>query len=422
MARLELDWKAHPSAREVVAALREAGHEAWLAGGCVRDLLLGRMPADYDVASSATAEEVRTVFRRTVPVKPELGVTLVLWGEDRIEVTTFRTEGPYLDGRRPSRVGPASAELDVRRRDFTVNGLLLDPLSGEIFDHVGGLADLEAGILRCIGDPEERFAEDHLRILRAVRFAVRFDLSIDPSTWAAMLRLSHRVDQLSGERIHEELDKMFGQGPFHRCLALLLESGALGSVSPDLAKAMDSVSNRDRMERWCRDRLPMVAGLWPALLGMPLCPWFEKFQPGPASAMQPAQERFLERIRASRSEIEAARLVWTRWPCLHSPLPLPSALASSFRDRHWPVLRALLETQVRSELEPFPPIEELDRIHERVPPAPPPLGNAFQQAGVPKGPLLGKAIREADRRVLDEEAVPGPELVGQVAKSIMGGP
>jgi len=298
MARLELDWKASPSAREVVAALREAGHEAWLAGGCVRDLLLGREPADYDVASSATVDEVRNVFRRTVPVKPELGVSMVLWGEDRIEVTTFRTEGPYLDGRRPSHVGPATAEQDVRRRDFTINGLLLDPSSGEVFDHVGGIADLQARILRCIGDPDERFGEDHLRILRAVRFAVRFDLSIDPSTWSAMLRLSHRVGQLSGERLHEELEKMFGQGPFQRSLSLLLESGALGSVSPELALALEADSVRDRLERWCRDRLPLVADLWPAFLGMPLCPWFEKFRPGPASAVQPAQERLLERIRA----------------------------------------------------------------------------------------------------------------------------
>jgi len=422
MARLELDWKAHPSAREVVAALREAGHEAWLAGGCVRDLLLGRMPADYDVASSATAEEVRTVFRRTVPVKPELGVTLVLWGEDRIEVTTFRTEGPYLDGRRPSRVGPASAELDVRRRDFTVNGLLLDPLSGEIFDHVGGLADLEAGILRCIGDPEERFAEDHLRILRAVRFAVRFDLSIDPSTWAAMLRLSHRVDQLSGERIHEELEKMFGQGPFHRCLDLLLDSGTLASISPVLANSLESVSVRDRMGRWCRTRLPALPGLWPAFLAMPLCPWFEAFRSGPVSTVQPTQERFLERIRASRTEIDSATLVWTRWPGLHAPLPLPSALAPVFRNRNWKVLRALLETQVQAGLEPFPPLEELDRIQERVPPAPPALGHAFQMAGVPKGPRLGEAIREADRRILDEGEVPGARLVAEVAESIMGSP
>jgi hypothetical protein len=422
MARLEIDWTAHPAPREVVATLREAGHEAWLAGGCVRDLLLGRAPADFDVATSATVEDVRTVFRRTVPVKPELGVTMILWGDERIETTTFRTEGPYLDGRRPSQIGPATAELDVQRRDFTINGLLLDPSTGEIADHVGGLADLESGILRCIRDPAERFGEDHLRILRAIRFAVRFDFAIDPATWEAMIRLSGHVSQLSGERLHEELEKMFAQGAFRRGLELLLASGTLSAISPALAGALESPTARDRLERWCEAPLPPVPAMWPAFLGMPLCPWFEEFQPGPAATVQPAQDQLLERIRASRAEIDASRLVWTRWPILQRPLPPPSGLAPTFRDRHWPVLRALLQCQVGSELEPFPPLDELDQIFSRVPPAPPALGQAFQNAGIPRGPRLGDAIREADRRILDEGCSPTPELVAQVAKSIMEGP
>lgn len=422
MARLEIDWTAQPAPREVVATLRVAGHEAWLAGGCVRDLLLGRDPADYDVATSATVEEVRSAFRRTIPVKPELGVTMVLWEDERIEVTTFRTEGPYLDGRRPSRVGPATAELDVQRRDFTINGLLLDPSSGEIADHVGGLADLESGTLRCIRDPDERFGEDHLRILRAIRFAVRFGFAIESSTWDAMVRLSGHVDQLSGERIHEELEKMFAQGAFRRCLELLLDSGTLAAISPALAGALVSPSARNRLGRWCDTPLPPLPALWPAFLGLPLCPWFEGLRPGPAAAVQPAQERFLERVRASRAEIDASRLVWTRWPILHRPLPLPSGLAPTFRDRQWPVLSALLRCQVRSGLEPFPPLEELESIASRVPPAPPALGQAFQEAGIPRGPKLGEAIREADRRILDEGFSPTAELVEKVAKSIMEGP
>ena len=422
MARLEIDWTACPAPREVVATLRNAGHQAWLAGGCVRDLLLGLPPADYDVATSATVEEVRTVFRRTVPVKPELGVTMILWGDNRIEATTFRTEGAYLDGRRPSQVGPATAELDVQRRDFTINGLLLDPLTGEIADHVGGLADLESGVLRCIRDPAERFGEDHLRILRAIRFAVRFGFSIEPATWDAMQCLSGQVGLLSGERIHEELEKMFAQGPFCRSLELLLDSGTLFAISPALAQALESPTARNRLSRWCENVFPPVPALWPAVLGLPLCPWFEEFQPGPATAVQSAQEGLLERIRASRAEIDASRLVWTRWPILHPPLPRPSGLAPTFRDRHWPVLRALLQCQIRSGLEPFPPLDQLDEIASRVPPAPPPLGQAFQDAGIPRGPRLGDAIREADRRILDDGCSPTPELVSEVAKSIMRGP
>jgi tRNA nucleotidyltransferase/poly(A) polymerase len=422
MARLEIDWTARPGPREVVATLREAGHEAWLAGGCVRDLLLGRVPADYDVATSASVEEVRTVFRRTIPVKPELGVTMVLWEDERIEATTFRTEGPYLDGRRPSRVGPATARLDVQRRDFTINGLLLDPMTGEIADHVGGIADLESGILRCIGNPAERFGEDHLRILRAVRFAVRFDFAIEPATWEAMSRLSCHASQLSGERIHEELEKMFAQGPFRRCLELLLDSGTLAAISPALAGSLGSATSRSRLGRWCETALPSLPGLWPAFLGLPSCPWFEDFHPGPVANVGASQEKFLERIRASRAEIDASRLVWTRWPILHHPLPLPSGLAPTLRDRHWPVLRALVECQVGSGLEPCPPLAELDELASRIPATLPALGQAFQEAGIPRGPRLGEAIREMDRRILDEGVSATPELVAEVAKSIMKGP
>jgi poly(A) polymerase len=422
MARLEIDWTTRSAPCEVVAALRKAGHEAWLAGGCVRDLLLGRTPADYDVATSATVDEVRSVFRRTIPVKPELGVTMVLWEDERIEVTTFRTEGPYLDGRRPSQVGPATAELDVQRRDFTINGLLLDPTSGDIADHVGGLADLESGVLRCIRDPSERFGEDHLRILRAVRFAVRFGFRIEPATWDAMVGLSSQVGQLSGERIHEELEKMSTQGPFRKSLELLLDSGVLRAISPELAQALESTPARGRLGQWCETGFPPIPALWPAFLGMPLCPWFEGFRPGQPGKVLPAHERFLERVRASKAEIEASSLVWTQWPVLHAPLPTPSGLAPIFRNRQWPVLKAILQSQVRSGLEPLPPLEELEAIAARVPAAPPALGAAFQEAGIPKGPKLGDAIREIDRRMLDEGLSPTPELVAEVAKSIMQGP
>jgi len=422
MARLDVDWTAHPAPLEVVSTLRRSGHQAWLAGGCVRDLLLGREPADYDVATSASCKDVRDAFRRTVPVKPELGVTMVLCGQEKIEVTTFRTEGEYLDGRRPSSVGPATAEQDVQRRDFTINGLLLDPESGEVLDHVGGGADLRAGLLRCIGNPDERFGEDHLRILRAVRFAVRFELAVDPPTWASMVRLSDRVGALSGERIHEELSKMFAQGPFLRCLELLVDCGAMAAISPFLARALQSPSARGRLARWCQAPLPPLPGLWTALLGLPLCPWFSDFAPGPKGEVLESQDGFLERVRASRQEADAARLVWTRWPTLHERDPVPSRVADVLRDRNWGVLRAILEAQIRSGIEPWPPLHELDAIAERIPKSPPGLGEAFQKAGIPRGPLLGTAIREADRKILDEGRLPDQDLVREVADSIMGVP
>lgn len=420
MATLEVDWNAHPAPLEVVTALRQAGYEAWLAGGCVRDLLLGRAPKDFDVATSASPDQVQAVFRRTVPVKPELGVTMVLWGDQRIETTTFRTEGEYLDGRRPSRVGPATAQEDVLRRDFTVNGLLLDPLTGRIADHVGGLDDLRDGILRCIRDPYERLGEDHLRILRAVRFSVRFGMRIDTATWEAMVQLASNVANLSGERLHEELGKMF-EGPFARCLGLLQDCGAWQAISPALARALSQPDIRGRMEQLCEHAHPPVPGLWPAILGLPLCHWFAPDHPStPESRL--ARESLLERLRTSRAEIDAARLVWTRWPEVQSPLPRPSALAPILRDRQWPVLRAVLEVQASNLPGSDAPRERLDQLRSSIPPAAPALGNAFQEAGIPKGPKLGEAIREADRKILDEGRLPDSELVREIAEAILAGP
>jgi tRNA nucleotidyltransferase/poly(A) polymerase len=415
MTRIDFDWNEHPGPREVVGELRRAGHEAWLAGGCVRDLLLGRVPKDFDVATSASPDQVRAAFRRTVPVKPELGVTLVLWEDERIETTTFRTEGAYLDGRRPSSVGPATAEQDVQRRDFTINGLLLDPLSGEIADHVGGLADLRDGILRCIRDPGERFEEDHLRILRAVRFSVRFGFGIEAGTWEAMRALSGKVARLSGERIHEELSRMF-ESPFAPCLPLLRESGVLEAVSPALSEALGSAGVEERLAALCAERLPSVDGLWPTVLLLPLCGWFL-----PESVDRPAERAgFLEKLRASRQEIDASRLCWERWPALLPPLSRPSTLAPILRDRNWPVLRALVQVQTDRGWAPIPPISELDGLSASIPAAPPALGVAFQEAGIPRGPRLGDAIREADRRILDEGAIPDATLVREVTEAILG--
>ncbi|MEK7828023.1 MAG: hypothetical protein AAB299_09915, partial [Thermodesulfobacteriota bacterium] len=176
------------AAAEIVRRLREAGHEAFWVGGCVRDLIRGAAPEDYDIVTSARPEDVRGLFPRTIPVGERFGICLVVEGGAPYEVATFRTEADYDDGRRPSRIAFATAEEDVRRRDFTINGLLMDPETGRIIDHVGGLRDIEQRIIRTIGDPEERFAEDHLRMLRAVRFAATLGFSIEPMTFAAVRR------------------------------------------------------------------------------------------------------------------------------------------------------------------------------------------------------------------------------------------
>ena len=222
------------AAREVCARLREAGHRALFAGGCVRDRLLGVPPKDFDVATSARPEEVCALFDRTVAVGAAFGVVVVITPAGQIEVATFRSDGPYLDGRHPSSIAFTDEREDALRRDFTVNALYLDPATDEILDYVGGQTDLKAGLLRAVGEPEARFREDHLRLLRAVRFAARLGYAIERSTFAAMRALAHFCTDTSAERIGDELLKMLTEGGARRAFRLLDETGLLDHVLPEV--------------------------------------------------------------------------------------------------------------------------------------------------------------------------------------------
>ena len=206
-------------------------------GGCVRDIVRGERPDDYDIVTSARPDEVRALYKHTIPVGEAFGVVLVVEGGRNYEVATFRTEGPYEDGRRPSEVRFATAEEDVKRRDFTVNGLLMDPETREVVDHVGGRADIEARLIRTIGRPDERFAEDHLRMLRAVRFAANLGFHIEPATLAAVTRSADSIRRISAERVREEVTKLLTRGGARRGLELLAETGLLHEVLPE-ARAM----------------------------------------------------------------------------------------------------------------------------------------------------------------------------------------
>lgn len=226
------------TAREIVRRLQEAGYSAFWVGGCVRDHLLGREPDDYDVATSARPEEIEAVFPRTVPVGRQFGVLLVVEGGHSIQVATFRSESDYADGRRPSRVTFSDAEADASRRDFTINGLFFDPVNERLHDWVGGEPDLRAGILRTIGRAEERFAEDHLRLLRAVRLAAQLGMEIEPGTFSALRALAGRIESVSAERVRDELIKLFRAPHAARGLDLLRESGLFERVLPELAPAI----------------------------------------------------------------------------------------------------------------------------------------------------------------------------------------
>src|SRR5208282_361880 len=242
------DAKQH--AAEIVRTLRGRGQQAYLAGGCVRDLLLSREPADYDVATDATPQQVMQIFPETYAVGEQFGVVLVPGtsgatgalarqgerGKGAVEVATFRSDVGYSDGRHPDEVRfTKDPREDVQRRDFTINGMMLDPGTNEILDFVGGRDDLKAGIVRAIGDPERRFAEDKLRMLRAVRFAARFDYQIDPATMAAIQKLAPKIRQVSSERVREELTKMLTEGQARRAFELLDTSGLLPEVLPEIA-------------------------------------------------------------------------------------------------------------------------------------------------------------------------------------------
>jgi poly(A) polymerase len=274
-------------AKEIVATLQQAGFAAFWVGGCVRDFLLGRAPQDFDIATDAKPEQVEKIFRKTIPVGKKFGVIIVVENRIQFQVATFRAEADYQDGRRPEKIIFANAEADASRRDFTVNGLFYDPLTQKIHDWVGGEKDLRAKIIRTIGRPEERFGEDHLRLLRAVRFAAQLNFEIEAKTFAAVKKLAPKIKLISAERIRDELIKLFrsptadfplsssgGEGrgeeanvskvqspspqpsprlsgerektsPAARGLVLLRESGLLEQILPELAATIDCEQSPD---------------------------------------------------------------------------------------------------------------------------------------------------------------------------------
>lgn len=242
-------------AKGIVEHLQDAGFAAFWVGGCVRDFLLGREPQDFDIATDAKPAKVEKLFPKTIPVGKKFGVIIVVEGGQQFQVATFRAEAEYRDGRRPEKVVFANAEADALRRDFTVNGLFYDPLTERIHDWVDGEKDLRARIIRTIGAPAERFGEDHLRMLRAVRFAARLNFEIEPETFAAIRALAPKIKLISAERVRDELVKLFAPpaseipvltpgvradkatnySPAARGLVLLRDSGLLEQILPELA-------------------------------------------------------------------------------------------------------------------------------------------------------------------------------------------
>lgn len=254
------------AAEYIVRQLRDAGHSAFFAGGCVRDLLLGRQPKDYDIATDATPDRVSGLFRRTEKVGAKFGVVIVRkWGH-MVEVATFRSDGDYHDGRHPSTVSFSDLEHDAQRRDFTINGMFFDPLEDKLVDLVGGAEDLHRRVIRAIGDPGQRFAEDHLRMLRAVRFAARLSFDIDPGTMRAIRAVAHRLQSISAERVRAELAAILTEPTRMRGWELIHASGLSGWLVQDTAwtdaEAKLAASRLDALPDDCGEALA-----WAALLG-----------------------------------------------------------------------------------------------------------------------------------------------------------
>ena len=390
---------------DVVRRLRDAGYEALWAGGCVRDELLGRIPADYDVATSARPDEVRAVFghRRTLAVGAAFGVITVLGPKPagQIEVATFRTDAAYTDGRHPAGVTFSTAPEDAQRRDFTINGLFLDPLSGEVLDHVGGREDLAAGVVRAIGVPAMRFGEDHLRMLRAVRFAAAFGFALDGETRTAIEKMTHLVATVSPERIAAELRAMVSRPGRRRALELLEETGLAREVLAEVAPADGDAAGR---EAW-RQAAGIVDALDEPELATALAALFEQAGAG-------ALRHAAGRLRLSNRELKLA--AWL----LDAVAAMGHATgAEHLQRRPWSevqpwlahedaflladLLRARADGGLGSSAAAAWVTAQIARPRGELDPPPLLTGGDLLAAGVPAGPALGDLIARLRALQLD---------------------
>ncbi|MCK4658887.1 MAG: CCA tRNA nucleotidyltransferase [Phycisphaerae bacterium] len=384
---------ARRAAEKVSEILRQNGFQALLAGGCVRDLLLEVEPKDYDVATNATPDQVVSLFHRTEKVGAQFGVVLVRIKGCMIEVATFRSDGDYSDGRHPDSIRFVSAEEDARRRDFTINGMFFDPQSGRIIDYVGGQADLRAKLVRAIGEPARRFAEDHLRMLRAVRFAAGLSFEIEPETLDAIRFHAARIRAISVERIQQELARILTSPTRRRGWELLADSGLLAQVLPETAWSAADVA--DVAERL--GYLPPEADFMLATavaLG--------RFAPQPAG-------RICRRLRCSNEQERGVVWLIENLPRVLEADRLELAdVKFLLADSRFERLGCLLEAECRGRFDTVLPHDTLLSRASRIPPeqvAPPPLvgGEDLQTLHLPAGPIYKQILDAVYRAQLNEE-------------------
>ena len=412
---------------EILKRLQQAGHESFFVGGCVRDLLRGVMPEDYDIATGARPEQVQSLFSKTIGVGKNYGVIIVLQDGEQFEVATFRDEDGYQDGRRPTEVLFSDAKTDASRRDFTVNGLFFDPVTGTVHDWVGGRKDLKQRIIRAIGQPKERFAEDHLRLLRAVRFAAQLDYHIEPVTLAAVQAQASLIGSVSAERVRDELCKLFSPPHAARGLDLLLESELLKHVLPELVATIDCDQSPDfHPEGSVFNHIRLMLSLMPKDVSH-LLPWtvllHDIAKPQTSSIGNDGRihffahekigtemtENILRRLRFPSVDIEAAAQI----VCHHMQFKDAKKMRKATLRRM--LLRPNFDLELEQhrldclgshgKLEIYDFLCEQKLLFEEKPALLAPLvnGKDLLGLGIESGPLMGKLLDEIKDKQLSEE-------------------
>ena len=413
----------HPQAESIVRQLVQAGHVAVYAGGCVRDALLERTYPDVDIATSATPDQVQTLFpKASDPQGKAFGVIRLRMDEHVFEIATFRVDGPYLDGRRPSSVTFTTAEEDARRRDFTVNGMFFDPLKNEVLDYVQGRTDLAAKTIRAIGDPVARFTEDRLRLFRALRFAVQLGFEIEPSTWKALLSLAPDSKVISPERVRDELVKIFISPNPARGLDLMHDSGLLAVWIPELLEmrgCAQSPEHHPEGDVWVHTRLllthlknPSPVLAFSALLHDVGKPRTSKTEPngrirffGHEGVGARMAEEILRRLRFSNDDIGAITA------CIANHMAFKDAphmrVSTLKRMLARPTFSEELElhridcTSSHGQLDIHAFLQDKlsEFSQEEIKPKPLVTGHDLQQLGAKPGPAMGKILHQ----LMDEQ-------------------
>jgi poly(A) polymerase len=421
-------------ATDLVRQLQAAGFEAFWVGGCVRDFLLGRTPEDYDIATSATPPRIEALFERTIPVGKKFGVIIVVRDGHEFQIATFRAEADYTDGRHPGAVSYGDAKADASRRDFTINGLFYDPVAGHLLDWVGGEADLKRKIIRTIGNPAERFAEDHLRLLRTVRFAAQLGFEIEAETFAAVRALAPRIQLISAERIREELWKLFRPPHAARGLQLLQDSGLLAEVLPEIAatRGCDQTPDYHPEGDVFNHLLAMLSQLppdapdllpWAALLHDVAKPVTAARNPDTGRVHfynherigEEMSVRILERLRFPRKQIEEiSRAVRFHMQFKDVPLMRKATLRRLLLRPTFPLeleLHRLDCLGSHGQLDIYERLRAEARSLDEKPALKPPLltGDDLMALGVKPGPGLGALLQELRDKQLQEEIATADE-------------